>query len=119
MIRGFGNWYTGASPNALWTSTGGTNNPCPTGFHVPTQGEWSALLTAASITNSTQAYNSLLVLPLAGRRWYHDATPRDFGAYGWYWSSTVNTAESAYVIIFWSSNSQYRAEASSVRCIQN
>jgi hypothetical protein len=44
FITGSPNWYTGTDPNPdnLWQGESGTNNPCPTGFRLPTDTELEA-----------------------------------------------------------------------------
>ena len=67
-------WRVPQSPNeaTLWAGpNGGSNNPCPTGWHVPTQAEWATVCAdGGALFNS-----STLKLPLAGAR-YLPAMPR-------------------------------------------
>jgi uncharacterized protein (TIGR02145 family) len=77
------NWYTktGSTWNQQpWNNTdGGVNNPCPTGFRVPTTSEWNAELngmtsagivpgccSASGSTVANGALNSFLKIPQAG-----------------------------------------------------
>ena len=76
--QGTGNlWWNG--------TTSGSNNPCPSGYHVPSQAEWQAELAAGTtITNSVTAFESFLKLP--NTKSYRNGTN----------GKTVNTTESLY-----------------------
>jgi uncharacterized protein (TIGR02145 family) len=107
--------------NNLWQGVNGINNPCPSGYRLPTEAEWNAELTALSITNASTAFSSVLKLPMAGGRGA-DGSSSNVGTRGYYWSSTVNSTL-ARNLNFTSSNlrkdSYARADALSVRCIKN
>lgn len=99
------------------------NDICPAGFRLPTQPEWSALVTAAGITNSATAYSSSLKLTVTGSRDNASAGINNQGSYGYCWSSSV-TGNFAYGLYFnvssaSSSNNFSRALGFSVRCIAN
>ena len=117
--------YDWRSPqnDSLWQGVSGTNNPCPTGFRIPTQPEWAAWVTAAGITSYTTAFSSNLKLTAAGGRDFGGGTLHDQGAVGYYWSSSV-TGIYAYVLYFNSGGvnpaaSSIRVNGFSVRCIRN
>ncbi len=115
-------WRSGQN-NSLWQGVSGTNNPCPSGFRVPTQAEWSTLVSAAGITNPATALSSTLKLSLSGGRNYYDASLYYQGTAGYCWSSTV-TGSSAYLLSYSSSgvnpaNYNNRAFGLPVRCVKN
>jgi hypothetical protein len=119
------NDWSSPQNNNLWQGVNGVNNPCPAGFHVPTQAEWAA----ENITNATVGFNNLK-LTLAGTRGFNGSAAGGVGQIGQYWSSgsvmvqtsfsPVINAYGSYALYFTSmssANSGYsRGLGSSVRC---
>jgi len=110
-----------ADGSLWWNGTiTGINNPCPTGYHVPTYMEWNAELTAG-ITNPATAY-SRLKLPAAGNRIDSNGAFYGTGNYGYYWSSTLSGSYAYNLHFNTSSAGMYnnnRANGFSVRCIKD
>jgi uncharacterized protein (TIGR02145 family) len=79
--------------NNLWQGVNGTNNPCPSGYRLPTQAEWETERLSWSSQNAAGAFASPLKLPMAG---IFDTNSNANGSfrlqstYGNYWSSTIN-----------------------------
>ncbi len=105
-----------------WNGTEvGVNNPCPTGFHVPTAAEWSAEIAAG--VNSAQTAMNYLRLPLPGSRASSDGK-FDFAANtGFYWSSTGDNINATTFIIRANlgqlTNDHAASNAFSVRCVKD
>ncbi|MDX9776817.1 MAG: FISUMP domain-containing protein, partial [Petrimonas sp.] len=128
---GHGNFISiGSSPydwrnpqnDNLWQGVSGTNNPCPSGYRLPTEAEWEAERTSWSSNNEAGAFASPLKLPVAGGRSYSDVTLGDVGSDGYYWSSTVSGTDASFLIFDSSSasmGSDYRALGFSVRCLKD
>ncbi len=76
--------------NNLWQGVSGTNNPCPTGWRVPTEAEWTTEKNGWSAQNSAGAWASPLKLSVAGYRDYINASLIYVGEYGYYWSSATD-----------------------------
>jgi uncharacterized protein (TIGR02145 family) len=114
-------WRSPQNTN-LWQGVNGVNNPCPTGFRIPTEAELDAERASWSSQNLAGAYVSPLKLPAAGYRSNRSGSLNDVGIGGDYWSSTVGGTDSRH-LDFNSSNanmfSYYRACGFSVRCIKD
>ena len=104
----------------LWQGTSGINNPCPSGFRLPTSTELDA--ERASWSSNDYA-DSPLKLVVAGYRNGNDGSLGDAGSAGHYWSSTVNGSNSRYLYFNSSSSaimgSYIRAGGFSVRCFKD
>ena len=103
----------------LWQGVNGINNPCPTGFRLPTESEWNAELASWTLKNGDGAYASPLKLTVAGSR---EIIINNTGISGSYWSSTVSGDGSRY---FNFSNAgafvltHNRVYGGSIRCIKD
>jgi uncharacterized protein (TIGR02145 family) len=116
------NWYTGTDPDNLWQGVNGINNPCPTGYRLPTNAEWDAERATWSSRNAAGALASPLKLPMAGFRSGSFGSLGSEGTLGGYWSSNVNGIY-AFYLRFASSSAQmaatFRASGWAVRCLKD
>ena len=114
--------YDWCSPQngSLWQGVSGTNNPCPSGYRLPTEAEWEAERTSWSSNNPAGAFGSPLKLPVAGYRDPSSGSLGGVGGAGLYWSSTVEGIYSRRLDFFSSyAENSLRAVGYSVRCIKN
>ena len=116
--------------NNLWQPDTKVNDPCPTGWHIPTNAEW----VAENVLLPADAYDKLKIV-VAGYRSGGTGAIRlgaaGAGGVGNYWSSSSTTADDqgfpgefwSYYMHFSSSSTgavkSQRAGGKSVRCIKN
>ena len=108
--------------NNLWQGVSGTNNPCPSGWRLPTQAEWEAEKGSWSSQNAAGAFASPLKLPVAGVRNRSNGSLILVGSFGYYWSTTIDGSNSRGLNFGSSSanmSSGVRANGFSVRCIKD
>jgi hypothetical protein len=108
--------------NSLWQGVSGTNNPCPSGYRLPTEPELQAERLSWSTQNAAGAFASPLKLPMSGVRGGSDGSLIDVGTGGGYWSSTVSGTDSRRLVF--SSISAFmgalnRVGGVAVRCLKD
>lgn len=122
-------WRASKNDN-LWQGVNGINNPCPSGFRLPTLDEFLDEAATWGTQNAAGAYGSPLKLMHAGDRYFGDGNVYNQQAETGYWTSTVgnssypgwdNSYNNALRIHFGSSyvnvTNQVRAYGYPVRCI--
>jgi len=114
-------WRSPQNTN-LWQGVNGVNNPCPSGYRLPTETELSAERTSWSSNNAAGAFASPLKLPMAGHRNGSNGSLNNVGTFGRCWSSTVSSTGSR-LLFFGSSaanmDTYLRARGVSVRCLKD
>ena len=123
FIAGNKDWRNPPNNN-LWQGVNGINNPCPSGFRLPTAIELEAELDSWNPRNAEGAFASPLKLTVGGSRGFSNGLLNNVAIYGYYWSSTVSGTDARNVSFY--SVSQHsniytnnRAFGYSVRCIKN
>lgn len=114
-------WLSEQNGN-LWQGGSGINNPCPSGFRLPTDVELDTERLSWSSNDYNGAFASPLKLVPAGFRHYIDGTLLGAGSYGYYWSSTVEDSYSRdlfFISGLADMESNFRAFGFSVRCIKD
>ena len=128
VITNNSDWFT-PSYDGLWQGVNGINNPCPTGYRLPTATEFTTELTAGSITNTASAFSSILKLTSQGNRFPSTGNMSNISS-GYYWTSDVVNPASASTYtsaryLWLQPGSTYtfttadKARGAVVRCIQD
>jgi hypothetical protein len=112
-------WRSPQNAN-LWQGMNGVNNPCPSGYRIPTQNELQNELSSWVSTSSNSAYNSILKFTIGGSRSESTAGINQLNNTGYYWASTVFGNVSWLLSINNTSSLTYtgRGVGMSVRCIK-
>jgi hypothetical protein len=109
------NWRNPADTN-LWQGVNGINNPCPSGYRLPTEQEW---YDEYGSWETNIGFDSPLKLPKAGIRRHTSGAIDSDTVNGFYWTSTIRSINS---IAFTSNGENFslgRATGLSVRCIMD
>jgi len=114
-------WRSPQNTN-LWQGVNGVNNPCPSGYRLPSDVELNAERLSWASNNAVGAFASPLKLPMAGGRKHTDGTLYNIGSAGFYRASTVNGINSNYLDFKNNESFIFNARKGfglSVRCIKD
>jgi uncharacterized protein (TIGR02145 family) len=124
FILGNPSWRN--TTTSLWQGTSGINNPCPSGYRIPTPTEFQNEVNSWSSQNPAGAFSSPLKITAAGIR---DGIGGGFfwvNSEGYYWTSTISTSNNTYAIsmniytssVFTSGTQTNQTNGMSIRCIK-
>jgi len=123
FITAGGSPYDWRSPqnNNLWQGVSGINNPCPSGWRIPTFAELNDERASWSQQNLNGAFASVLKFTTGGSRYFYGSF-ESCTTCGSYWSSTVTGNNILYLYFgttYAATTDNYRATSFSIRCVQD
>jgi uncharacterized protein (TIGR02145 family) len=129
--NGPSDWKNPQNTN-LWQGVAGVNNPCPSGYRLPSATELEEERASWVSQNAEGAFLSPLRLPLAGYRNEDDGSISSPDTRGAYWTSnntiSLTSITGAHSLVFnccvagdpgQNSGGSVRARGYSIRCIKN
>jgi len=114
-------WQSTTNTN-LWNGVNGINNPCPSGWRLPTYAEWTSFINSLSPAKGSTAYSSSLKLPGQGGRDRGGTQSPQYGnTNSIYWSADGNVRSWDHYSGGYQTNiiGDQTAYGAAVRCIQN
>ncbi|MDD3302002.1 MAG: prepilin-type N-terminal cleavage/methylation domain-containing protein [Candidatus Gracilibacteria bacterium] len=129
-------WSESLPSPLTWASTDITDNwgsltntsearkgPCEEGYHIPSNLEWIAIISAGGWGMNGTGFINDIKIPMAGRRYYATGVVGYKGSNGNYWSSS-HTTNYAYELQYnnisiYPSSASYRVDGKPIRCIKN
>lgn len=105
----------------LWQENTNYNNPCPTGYRIPTEVEMNAEIASWSSQDANGAFDSPLKLTLGGFRHGAFSTIDLEDDYGYYWVTDTNGNNARHIVFDQNGvevETLNRAYGFSVRCIK-
>ena len=121
FILSAGNWLNSNDAD-LWKGTSAENNPCPSGFRIPTIAEWNQERLTWATQDRFGAFGSVLKLSYG---YLHSSQfPTATVSGGYYWSSTNLASSTSARVLFVNSSgveiaSYPKATGMKVRCIMD
>ena len=115
------NDWLSTQDDTRWGATKTANDPCPTGYRVPTETELDAERMSFAMNDADGAFGSELKFPTAGARNHSNGALLFIDSEGTYWSSTVDGTNARFLYIGSTIAGMYsfnRAYGLSVRCIK-
>jgi len=128
-----GNWMNQNPSTTSWAGTTAINNPCPSGWRIPTTSEWTWFITNLKLYNNSIGFNAStaysndfnIKIPSGGQRHRLNGALTNDNNHG-YWLN--NTSDGGVRIIYfigsgdnnnWGEGGDAGAYGAGVRCIQN